>query len=133
RVWALAGGARGGGGAGPCGGGGGGRPPFLRALLPRHDMSQVDHLNEEAAVRERRAIDPTRPTYFAPIEYERTATGGLPRRLLRFPSFQGEPIVVDLVAAMPADPAYGGLTDPMGHAPDVLPLMWRVREHPPRP
>src|SRR5262249_4618124 len=102
-----------------------GQAPFIRAILTRHDMNQVDHLNEKAAVRERRAIDPTRPTYFAPIEYERTATGGLPRRLLRFPSFQGEPIVVDLVAAMPADPAYGGLTDPMGHAPGVLPLVWR--------
>src|SRR5262249_52132423 len=110
-----------------------GRAPFIRAILTRHDMSQVDHINEEAVVRERRAIDPTRPTYFAPIEYERTTLGGLPRRLLRFPSFQGEPIVVDLVAAMPPDPAYGGLTDPMGHAPDVLPLMWRSARPPPGP
>ena len=102
-----------------------GRAPFIRAILTRHDMSQVDHINEEAVVRERRAIDPTRPTYFAPIDYEPTTVGGLPRRLLRFPSFQGEPIRVDLVAATPADAAYGGLTDPTGHAPDVLPLMWR--------
>jgi len=102
-----------------------GQAPFIRAILTRHDMSQIDHINEEAVVRERRAIDPTRPTYFAPIDYEPTTVGRLPRRLLRFPSFQGEPIVVDLVAAIPADAAYGGLTDPMGHAPDVLPLMWR--------
>ncbi|HYV56102.1 MAG TPA: hypothetical protein VE911_01095 [Candidatus Nitrosopolaris sp.] len=99
--------------------------PLIRAILTRHDMRQIDHINEEAVVRERRAIDPTRPTYFAPIAYEQTTVDGRPRRLLRFPSFQGEPIEVDLVTAMPAHPAYGGLTDPMGHAPDVLPLMWR--------
>ena len=102
-----------------------GRKPLIRAILTRHDMSQVDHINDEEVVRERRAIDPTRKTCYVAVEFEETTAEGLPRSLLRFSSSRGEPVVLHLVAAMPADPAYGGLTDPMGHAPDVLPLMWR--------
>ena len=101
------------------------RGPHIRAILTRHDMSQVDHINEEDVVRERRASDPTRETYHAPVEFEPTTAGALPHSLLRFSSCKGETIVLELVAAFPADPAFGGLTDPQGHAPDVLPVMWR--------
>ena len=101
------------------------RGPRIRAILTRHDMSQVDHINEGEVVRERRAIDPTRETYHAPIAFEQTTAGALRDSVLRFSSYKGETIVLELVAAFPADPAFGGLTDPQGHAPDVLPVMWR--------
>src|SRR5262249_12107095 len=39
----------------------------------------------------------------------------------------GKRFVLDLRAATPARPEFGGLTDPRGHAPDVLPVMWRAR------
>jgi hypothetical protein len=45
--------------------------------------------------------------------------------MLAFSSFKAEAILLELVAATPADPAFGGLTHPQGHAPDVLPVMWR--------
>ena len=81
------------------------RGPRIRAILTRHDMSQVDHINEGEVVRERRAIDPTRETYHAPIAFEQTTAGALRDSVLRFSSYKGETIVLELVAAFPADPA----------------------------
>src|SRR5207244_8248482 len=52
------------------------------------------------------------------------APGGL-RGGLRRMSAPGERIALDFRATGPVRAEFGGLTDPLGHAPDVLPLLYR--------
>ena len=59
------------------------------------------------------------------VQYAETMHDGCMHARLAFTSFRGERVVLDFAAAIPATPAFGGLTDPESHAPDVLPIMWR--------
>lgn len=45
--------------------------------------------------------------------------------LLAFVSHRGEAVLLDVRGTTPALAVFGGLTDPEGHAPDVLPILWR--------
>jgi hypothetical protein len=100
-----------------------GAPAVLRAILTRHDKTQVDHVNDPALVR--RPSLPSRSIVSTDVRWDETTDGGRTQARLAFTSFRGERVVLELAAGTPAMPAFGGLTDPEGHAPDVLPIMWR--------
>src|SRR5689334_5041345 len=100
-----------------------GAPALLRAILTRHDKTQVDHVSDPAIAR--RASAPSRSIVATYVHYDETSHDGRPRARLAFTSFRGERVVLEVAAATPPTPAFGGLTDPEGHAPDVLPIMWR--------
>jgi len=100
-----------------------GAPALLRAILTRHDKTQVDHVSDPAIAR--RASAPSRSIVATYVHYDETSHDGRPRARLAFTSFRGERVVLEVAAATPPTPAFGGLTDQEGHAPDVLPIMWR--------
>src|SRR5262249_16725925 len=101
-----------------------GQGPLIRAILTRHDKTQVDLLNDERVLKARRAANPSRAAYVAPVTFGVSFSETLPHTQLRFVS-QREVIALDLRGTTPALPAFGGLTDPEGHAPDVLPILYR--------
>lgn len=83
-----------------------GRPPEARAILTRHDNTQI-HCPDG-------------------IEAVDGLDGRRPRVRLNFRMPTGQPIALDFRAATPPNPVRGGLTDPGGHAGhDYLPLQWR--------
>jgi hypothetical protein len=98
-----------------------GREPLVRAILTRHDKTQVDLLNDQSV----RAANPSREAYFAEIAFSVTTETGNPHAILRFVSHRGEDVALELFATTPALAPFGGLTDPQGHAPDVLPILFR--------
>ncbi len=102
-----------------------GHGPLVRAILTRHDKSQVDVLNDPAAVDAWRAAHPSREAYGGAIAFSTTFDAGNPHAVLAFTSPRGEEVVVDVAGTTPALPAFGGLTDPLGHAPDVIPVLYR--------
>jgi len=102
-----------------------GRDPLIRAILTRHDKTQIDLLNDETVLGARRAANPSREAYFATITFSVTLAGGNPHAVLKFVSHRGETFALDVLGTTPALPVFGGLTDPEGHAPDVLPVLWR--------
>jgi hypothetical protein len=99
---------------------------FVRAILTRQDNSQVDYVNDhEEAMR--RSMLTGRPTYEAAID---VTTGqsreGRTEVAVRFALRDGEPVELRIVAAAAPSAAFGGLTDPRGHAgSSSLPVMWR--------
>jgi len=100
------------------------REPLVRAILTRHDKTQVDLLNDPAALSVWRAANPSRDAELARIAFSVTAAPD-PHAVLAFASHRGEAVTVTVAATTPALPAFGGLTDPAGHAPDVLPILYR--------
>ncbi len=96
----------------------------IRAIITRHDGSQIDHLNDEAlAAASRGAL---REVVARDIDFSLDLAGPQPRARLAFVSGEDEPVVLALTALGPPDPANAGLTDPGGHSADSsLPLMWR--------
>jgi len=102
-----------------------GLPPLVRAIITRHDETQVDHLNDAEALAAYRAANPLREAVFSDVKYANVPGETGPHARLEFVSFRGEQIVLDLFATSPASADAGGLTDPAGHAPDVLPILWR--------
>ena len=83
-----------------------GRAPLIRAILTRHDNSQIHCTDNIEAVE---GLDSERPRV---------------RLAFRLPT--GQPVELDFRAAARPSPVRGGLTDPGGHAGhDSLPLMWR--------
>ena len=96
----------------------------IRAILTRHDQSQVDHINNEALLADMRGAQ--RETCRRQIELQLNPGEGGRRARLSFSSYLGERLVLDLTTMGEADPSRGGLTDPGGHSPSSsLPLMWR--------
>ena len=101
------------------------QPSRVRAILTRHDQTQVDHLNDAAACIEAQVFD-SRQTVYRDIDVTEEGTPARPCVTVRFTSFANETIELHLETASPPDVARGGLTDPGGHAPtSSLPLMWR--------
>ena len=103
-----------------------GRSPLVQAVLTRHDKRQIDYVNDPDVVAAMSATG-LRIVHLAAVEIDDGAAGDAPRVGIRFADRNGDPVVLDLCAATPALPEFGGLTDPQGHAPDVLPVMWRAR------
>lgn len=98
--------------------------PLIRAILTRHDQSQIDHINDEGLVEDLQGA--AREVCFRAIDLRREMMDGRPRACLEFDAISGERVVLDVVAAAAPDPARGGLTDPGGHgAGSSLTAMWR--------
>jgi hypothetical protein len=96
----------------------------IRAIVTRHDQSQVDHINDDEVAREMAGAD--RAMVRRAITLTLSSVGARPRAVLAFESFAGEAVQLDITAAGPPVAAGAGLTDPGDHSRDVsLPLMWR--------
>ncbi|HEX2815831.1 MAG TPA: hypothetical protein VHN39_05535 [Phenylobacterium sp.] len=96
----------------------------IRAILTRHDQSQIDHINEPALLASMRGA--RRETIYRPIDLALEDLGHARRARLAFESKDGEQVVLDLETAGAPSPRGGGLTDPGGHSADSsLPLMLR--------
>jgi len=96
----------------------------IRAILTRHDQSQIDHINDDGLFA---AFQGTaRERYRREVDLHLEPSGAGRRARLEFVSMQGEHIVLDLVTVGQPDVKRAGLTDPGGHsAHSSLPLMWR--------
>lgn len=100
--------------------------PVVRAILTRHNQTQIDHVNDERLALEARAT--RRETHLREVTVVEGSSGGCPRVKVEFLSHIGEVVALDLTSASPPDAARGGLTDPGNHAAtSSLPLMWRGR------
>lgn len=104
-----------------------GKEPLIRAIITRHDQTQIDHINDQKVVEERKAFSKNkREIFYTPIQMYRTVENEKPRVFLEFNSFKGESLVFDLYAVAKPKAKYGGLTDPERHAQEnSLPIMWR--------
>lgn len=96
----------------------------VRAILTRHDQTQIDHVNDEMLVLEARNVH--RQTCFRDIDLRVEAASDKRQARIEFASHANERIILDLTTVGPPSPERAGLTDPGGHSPaSSLPLMWR--------
>jgi hypothetical protein len=103
--------------------------PAVRAILTRHDQTQVDHVNDDATFAQAQSYQ-GRLTVRSDIAVQKEVVAGRPCIAVHFTSFANEPVTLRVQAAAPADAARGGLTDPGQHAlTSSLPLMWRSRSN----
>jgi hypothetical protein len=101
----------------------GSEPPLVRTILTRHDQSQVDHLNDD---RLRQARVEERERVFRDIECVVENEASFRRAIVRFRSFRGEAVELDVTSLGLPDKTRGGLTDPGGHSCGTsLPMMYR--------
>jgi hypothetical protein len=102
-----------------------GESPSIRAILTRHDQTQIDHVNDEALVAEGRSV--VRQTCHRAISLGTDALPGKRHARLEFVSHAGEPIVLDITTTGEPDPKRSGISDPGAHSPTTsLPLMRRA-------
>jgi hypothetical protein len=96
----------------------------IRAIITRHDPSQIDHSNDDVLLAALRGTDRARCRREIDLATESLVTGR--RARLAFLSFAGERVVLDVVTTGQPDAKRGGLSDPGGHSASTsLPLMWR--------
>jgi hypothetical protein len=96
----------------------------IRAILTRHDQSQIDHINDDALLADFDGAE--RELCHRQIDFETGSSGHGRSARLEFLSGSGERIVLDVVTVGQPDPNRGGLTDPGRHsASSALPIMWR--------
>lgn len=96
----------------------------IRAIITRHDQSQIDHVNDDALFASFRGTERACCRREIDLELESSAQGRWAR--LEFRSSAGERVVLDLVTVGEPDVKRGGLSDPGRHsASSSLPLMWR--------
>ena len=96
----------------------------IRAIVTRHDQSQIDYVNDDALLANFRGTDRACCRRKIELKIEQTDAGRRVR--LEFLSQAGERIVLDVVTTGQPDARRGGLSDPGGHsASSSLPLMWR--------
>jgi hypothetical protein len=101
-----------------------GAGPSIRAILTRHDQTQIDHVNDAALIAEARGAD--RQTCRRSISLSLDRSAGCRRARLEFISHADEPIVMDLTTVGEPDPGRGGISDPGNHSLNTsLPLMRR--------
>jgi hypothetical protein len=97
----------------------------VRAILTRHDQSQIDHVNDDALLA-MAAAQTDRPMVRRDIDVTLDLAARLPFAEVRFDSHADEPVLLRIVCATPPDAARGGLTDPGDHAlGNSLPIMLR--------
>jgi hypothetical protein len=100
------------------------RGKSIRAIITRHDQSQVDHINDDALLAALRGTERARCRREIDLELESSTEGR--RARLQFLSSAGERVILDVVTVGQPDVKHGGLSDPGGHsARGSLPLMWR--------
>jgi hypothetical protein len=98
--------------------------PSIRAILTRHDQSQIDHVNDDDLSAEGHGV--TRQTCRRDIALAAEALPGGRHARLQFDSHAGEAVVLDITTAGEPDPRRGGISDPGNHSPNTsLPLMRR--------
>ncbi len=96
----------------------------VRAIITRHDQTQVDHINDDGLAAEMAGADREIVRRDIALELAKAAQG--PRAVLSFRSFADETVVLDITAAGPPLAEGAGLTDPGDHSLDAsLPMMWR--------
>jgi hypothetical protein len=96
----------------------------IRAILTRHDQSQIDHVNDEMLFVEARNVH--RQTCFREIKLTLDGSSDKRRARLTFASHADERITLDVITVGLPSPERSGLTDPGGHSPtSSLPMMWR--------
>lgn len=101
-------------------------PPLIRAILTRHDQTQIDYINSKELVEQLQKRGASRETYYADIQYDWDLQKSKPEVFLRFRTINNELVEFNLYAAAKPTKKYGGLTDPEGHAKDsALPVMYR--------
>ena len=97
----------------------------IRAIVTRHDQSQIDHVNDERLHAQMRGAQ--REIHRRDIGLELHAHGPNRKARLQFTSGAGEQIELEVSTQHPPDPRGAGLSDPGGHsATSSLPLMWRA-------
>jgi len=97
----------------------------IRAILTRHDQSQIDHVNDDGLHARMRGAQ--REIHRRDIRFELHTQGPIRGARLQFTSGAGEQIQLELSTLHPPDPRGAGLSDPGGHsASSSLPLMWRA-------
>jgi hypothetical protein len=98
--------------------------PSIRAILTRHDQSQIDHVNDDDLSAEGHGV--ARQTCRRDIALAVDALPGRRHARLEFDSHAGEPVVLDITTVGEPDPKRGGISDPGSHSPNTsLPLMRR--------
>ena len=98
--------------------------PSIRAILTRHDQSQIDHVNDDDLSADGHGV--ARQTCRRGIALTVDALPGKRRARLAFVSHAGEPVVLDITTVGVPDPNRGGVSDPGGHSLSTsLPLMRR--------
>jgi hypothetical protein len=98
--------------------------PSIRAILTRHDQSQIDHVNDDNLSAEGHGV--TRQTCRRDIALAVAAPPGRRHARLEFDSHAGEPVVLDITTVGEPDARRGGISDPGSHSPNTsLPLMRR--------
>jgi hypothetical protein len=98
--------------------------PSIRAILTRHDQSQIDHVNDDDLSAEGHGV--ARQTCRRDIALAVEALPGRRHARLEFDSHAGEPVVLDITTVGEPDPRRGGISDPGSHSPNAsLPLMRR--------
>jgi hypothetical protein len=98
--------------------------PAIRAILTRHDQTQIDHVNDEAQMAEARGVE--RRTARREIRLVLTAPPGRRQARLEFVSHAGESVVLDVTTLGEPDTRRAGVSSPGSHSPNSsLPLMLR--------
>ena len=98
--------------------------PVIRAIITRHDQSQIDHINDAALLASFEGTQ--RACCRRDIDLQLVPLGAARRARLEFRSLQDERVVLDLITCGQPDARRGGLIDPGRHSPhSSLPLMWR--------
>ena len=101
-----------------------GGEPSIRAILTRHDQSQIDHINDAALLAQMRGA--RREVCRRRIDFAAEPFGGVRRARLEFTSHAGERVVLCITSLGEPDARGAGLTDPGGHSASAsLPLMLR--------
>lgn len=104
----------------------GNEPPLIRAILTRHDQTQIDYINDKELVEQLQKQGASRETYYADIQYNWDLEKSRPEVFLRFRTINDELIEFNLYTVGKPTKKHGGLTDPEGHAKDsALPVMYR--------
>jgi hypothetical protein len=102
-----------------------GRPPFVRAILTRHDQSQVDHSNDDESFS---SLAEDRERCFRDITCVIEDSVASRRVLVRFDSFRHEAVELDITSLGLPAAERGGLSDPGNHSvTSALPIMYRGR------
>ena len=98
--------------------------PQIRAILTRHDQSQVDHVHSPALLRA--AALSGRETHLGPIALAEKEVNGAKSVHIAFQAFTGEQVQFEVVCASRPASSRGGLSDPGHHARgSSLPVMHR--------